>query len=1290
MANDGMIEFLTPDALAQLKEASAIVDKLVPQIDKISKFKAPTTPSGADNTAKQMEAAIIAQEKAMEKARIGLQKISDAQKQAESKRIASINAEWVAFEKAKSKEKELSDKLLATEIANAEKAAKAEIDKNNKITQAAEKRAERERQIEERKAASILASQQKQLERQAAIDAKNITSGSSSKLEMIASLNKQRYLEEEKLAKDSEKAITHKYQEELRLARQKQDLIASLGKQQQKEINDAEKAAKSTERSALANQRLNDAYGKLNASRNQAARTLQNLIASETASNAEIRKAQREFDTLNAKVKKADQAVGNFSRNVGNYGSALSGVTQLMGAFGIATGLALGANIIKDIFQTTKELQSLDLALKMVSETQDKYAANTSFVRELSEKWGIEIKGLTEQFTQFYVNAKGKLSEDAIKKSFEGIAKAGALMGISIDKQNDAFYAFNQMLSKGTVQAEELKKQLGNALPGAIKAATMAYQELNPNLKVTEQMMLDQMKAGKLVSTEMVPAIIRAYQKLYGIENVNSVDTLAASTNRLSNSWTELIRSLNNSETGGVSSFFNFMISSLTDILKLTKEINDINDPKSQKIFDKGVIDGQTNALKQLNEQKKSGIASDEQILKDAEGRRKYAQEQVDNIQWEINALVDKAKLEKKTRDEEKTTSIGLGLGFRGTKKGIQAAKDLEETNKQILTLSRTYGFYTGVIRGVDEFQGKLNETVKKGIGTGDDANKKQKERIRLNYEEVKSLYDLEIARLKEQQVLQKEITDNQDAPDYTRLEARKEYSRLAVEILDKQYKKEQALALQNLTDNLNKAQEQYEKNIENGYNDVKNNEEFAKAKADIEATFLNQTELALINHSRNWQNLMYEDADFNEKIKKATFEKEEKLRKQTIKDVNDLNDAINKSEQEKNLKISNNERLTLQTRQKGFQEYQHQALLQLQRDKQRETTGKETITQLALLDKKYKELADAIKGLESPLDVAHDKMLSFLRDSSFETISKGLDSLGLNSLKIFTDIDEKGQSTFGKLFEAAKLTGEQFAVVFQTVGDVFQDVMNMMMEASQARFDREREQLAQETEIALAFAGESDTARAEIERQAEQRRKEIAAREFKAKKEQAIFNIAIDTAQAIVSIWAQVPKVDFGISAGLLSAFVGALGLAQIAMVSSQQVPAYKKGTDNHIGGTMLVNDGSGSNYKETIQTPDGKIYQPKERNVIMNAPKGTKVFTHDQWQRNLDNILMKNEINYAQPNVVVNSGMSDEQVDRIVNTIANKQESHLSLDKSGIKHYVSNGHTQKEILNNQVTFGR
>jgi tape measure domain-containing protein len=1139
MANDGFIEFLSPNALAELKQAQALVDSLALKIEQISKFKAPSTPSGVNSASKQIIDDLKVQEQAIKQ---------------------TTNA-LIQEEKVK-------QQVLATEIKQSN-AIKANV-------------AQREAQ---RKAA---------------------------------------------------------------LAQQQAD----------------EKAAKAAERNALANERLNDAYSKLNSQRNQAARTLQNLIASETASNAEIRKAQKEFDTLNNKVKKADQAVGNFSRNVGNYGSALSGATQLMGAFGIATGVYLAADLVKNIFQTTKELQSLDLALKMVSETQDKYAANTSFVRELSEKWGIEIKGLTEQFTQFYVNAKGKLSEDAIRKSFEGIAKAGALMGISIDKQNDAFYAFNQMLSKGTVQAEELKKQLGNALPGAIKAATMAYQELNPNLKVTEQMMLDQMKAGKLISNEMVPAIIRAYQKLYGIENVNAVDTLAAAQNRLSNSWTAMVKAMNEGSTSGVSKFFNIILTGLTNILTLTGML--FKDEKQLQEYFQSVGASQAGQELDSYREKFKTFEEETRTFMDSE----FAEKQRQNIKMQLQIIKEQQAVRK--------TILG------GDRALFHLQTKIEEDALVSLGKSRA------ILNLLKKEAEPVTQVTPNGSGgSGSSTNKKQKERIDLNYEEVKSLYDLEIARRKEQQVLQKEIMDNQDAPDYTRLEARKEYSRLAVEILDKQYKKEQALALDNLTDNLNKAEQQYQKNIENGYNDVKNNEEFAKAKADIEATFLNETELALINHSRNWQNLMYEDADFNEKIRKATFDKEEKLRKKTIEEVRKLNQEINKSEQNKYLKIANDESKTLKTRQAAFQEYQKLALQQIDLDQQADL-ARATPEEYDGIIFKYKELADAIKGLESPLDVANEKMKDFLRNSALDTISKGLDKLGLNSLKIFTDIDRNGQTTFSKLFEAAKTSGEQFAVVFETVGNVFQDVMNMMMEASNRRFEAEKQKLQEETEIALAFAGESDSARAEIERQAEKRRKEIAAREFKAKKKQAIFNIAIDTAQAIISIWAQVPKVDFGVSAGLLSAFVGALGAAQIAMVSSQEVPAFKDG-GVHDGGLMLVNDAKGSNFRETIKTPDGKLYQPKGRNVLMNAPKGTEIFTPDQWQKNLDSMLMSNNISYAQPNINVNGGgITDAQVNKIVSTIQNKQEYHQTFDRNGIKNYISNGHTTKEILNNQVTFGR
>ena len=1112
MANDGFIEFLTPDALAQLKQASEIVDKLVPQIEKISKFKAPKTPSGADNSAKQMEADLKAQEKAMEKARVGLQKLSDAQKQAVSKRNAEMNAEWDAYEKNKKKEKEASDKLLATEIANAEKIAKAEIDKNNKIIQAAEKRAERERQIEERKEAKILASQQRQLERQAKIDAKDSRTGASS-------------------------------------------VIPGMGAKIA-DLRNAEKEAIALEKAALSNQKLNDAYGKLNASRNQAARTLQNLIASETASNAEIRKAQREFDTLNNKVKKADQAVGNFSRNVGNYGSALSGVTQLMGAFGIATGLALGADIVRNIFQTTKELQSLDLALKMVSETQNRYASNTSFVRELSERWGIEIKGLTEQFTQFYVNAKGKLSEDAIRKSFEGIAKAGALMGISIDKQNDAFYAFNQMLSKGTVQAEELKKQLGNALPGAIKAATMAYQELNPNLKVTEQMMLDQMKAGKLVSTEMVPAIIRAYQKLYGIENVNGVDTLSAATNRLSNSWTELVRSLNESETGGISKFFNIVITGLDGILQGLRLINESDLQARERILKML----ENNAYQQYYQ----GIKDLQN--EDLENTKKYNSDKI----LENASLIN--KLTQQNKDYAKDATLGGAQRYELTQSNIKQIQELNNLTSRLKGENRA-----------------INDVLK--------------ERIKASTpKEAKPLTDEEIkARAKKAKALKKALDEEN-------------------KLLYENRKKELELELQVINRSLNDKELYYSDRI------IALDLAFKKENEILQLTYEYQRKLAGTNLEKQKEALLI-------------------FHSSTLKSIEDYN---KKREELEKLELRPADVVK----------------------------GKSTKDQL-------KEIAEA----ETREFEARVKALNATKKAT-EDAKKAMDDYALSFAQGFM-ADAGFSATFDMLSNNIEGFGKDAKITALAITESFQEMFNFIAEMSQRNFEAEKEQLEQQTQIALAFAGESDTARAEIERQAEQRRKEIQRREFKAKKEQAIFNIAIDTAQAIIGIWAQVPKVDFGISAGLLSAFVGALGLAQIAMVQSQQVPAFKDG-GVHEGGAMLVNDGSGSNYKETIQTPDGKIYQPKERNVIMNAPKGTKIFTHDQWQKNLDNILMKNEINYSQPNVVVNSGITNEQMDRLASIVENIPQPILSIDKQGWNTNIRNGHTQKEILNNQVTFGR
>ena len=245
----------------------------------------------------------------------------------------------------------------------------------------------------------------------------------------------------------------------------------------------------------------------------------------------------------------------------------------------------------------------------------------------------------------------------------------------------------------------------------------------------------------------------------------------------------------------------------------------------------------------------------------------------------------------------------------------------------------------------------------------------------------------------------------------------------------------------------------------------------------------------------------------------------------------------------------------------------------------------------------------------------------------------------------------------------------------FDLIADSAQQAGDIMAEFSQRNFDNEYARLEAQKDISLKFAGDSAEAKAKIEADYEKKRNEIANRENKAKQKQAIFNIAIDTAQAIM---ATVGKTGF---AGLpLALILGALGAAQIALVASQKIPQYFDGTDNHTGGLMLVNDGAGANFREKVILPNGKEIMPEGRNVLMNAPKGTKVLTHEQ---QIMEMLNERGISMSR-NYQTNGGMTAEELDSVMGKhFAKIQVNHTSIDRKGWNSW-SEYNGNKTIQNN------
>jgi len=350
----------------------------------------------------------------------------------------------------------------------------------------------------------------------------------------------------------------------------------------------------------------------------------------------------------------------------------------------------------------------------------------------------------------------------------------------------------------------------------------------------------------------------------------------------------------------------------------------------------------------------------------------------------------------------------------------------------------------------------------------------------------------------------------------------------------------------------------------------------------------------------------------------------------------------------------------------------------------------------------KFTETINAVQRSIDGLTTGYDDLTASGQRGSEEFIrlNKNMQTVDTTTKELTDNMKQYLQSFQSEFFSEAGMPtlfkalnkeiegfGENFAVTFTTMAEIAQEAFAVITQASNANFANEYANLERQRDIALAFAGDSASAREEIERQAEQKRRAIQKREFQAQKQQALVNIAINTAQAIIATLARTP-----LPAGLpLVIATGALGAIQAGVVASQQMPAFWKGTDNAPEGWAWTQEKG----REVILDKRGNIKSlgSDKGATATYLNKGDKVLTAEKtmdflmFNDDLNNILTGNGINL--PKVEVNNqGMTDGQVNAIVQAIKTKETANISIDKRGIREYVTNGRQITERMNNRVQF--
>ncbi len=229
-----------------------------------------------------------------------------------------------------------------------------------------------------------------------------------------------------------------------------------------------------------------------------------------------------------------------FKKDVSDVASTLIGMQSgalggLGGALGGLGGAAIGAGLDgllavgKEISATTERYNRLQMALDTATGSTIKGAEAFSFVTALARETGLRIDDLADSYKGFSAASRGtKLEGKETERIFTSIVKAGSAMMLSNEQVKGSLLAVSQMMSKGNVQAEELRGQLSERLPGA-------FNILAQEMGVSTAQLNDLLKAGAVLSEDALPKLAQGLDKISKDSYAKNLDTVTGAMNNLKN-----------------------------------------------------------------------------------------------------------------------------------------------------------------------------------------------------------------------------------------------------------------------------------------------------------------------------------------------------------------------------------------------------------------------------------------------------------------------------------------------------------------------------------------------------------------------------------------------------------------------------------------------------------------------------------------------------------------------------------------------------------------------------------
>ncbi|AXE16217.1 hypothetical protein DR864_00020 [Runella rosea] len=310
-----------------------------------------------------------------------------------------------------------------------------------------------------------------------------------------------------------------------------------------------------------------NSYARLSKETNEFRNRLRNLDNAFDLNTGKINKNNKEAVALlyqiqqnDAALKRMDASMGIHNRNVGNYTSALNG---LRGNFLMLTGTLFGVDsaltAVTKTFEVINDFQRYRNALEVASGSTKRFNSNLIFLEKLANDTGTAIGTLYPTFTKLEAAARGTTMQgQKVRDIFSGIVKMGASLSLTNEDVEGTLKAIEQAMSKGKIQAEEWRGQVGDRLPGA-------FRLLAESMGITTAELDKMMKDGKVYAEDVLPKVAAQIEKTYGDKAAKNLETMTGQMTRLKNETSLLIDEF--ARDGQVSSFFGGIIKGIADTI---------------------------------------------------------------------------------------------------------------------------------------------------------------------------------------------------------------------------------------------------------------------------------------------------------------------------------------------------------------------------------------------------------------------------------------------------------------------------------------------------------------------------------------------------------------------------------------------------------------------------------------------------------------------------------------------------------------------------------------------------